>query len=59
MQPRQRQVLQPLMRPFLVVMDHIFLDQMVKMLLPEDDEMVQALLLNRLHEPLDICLQVR
>ncbi len=47
------------MRPFGVVVLDVLADQVVDVPLAADDEVVRALLLLRLDEPLDIRLQIR
>src|SRR4051794_15577129 len=43
-----------LMRPLLVVVREVLPHNVVKVFGPEDDELIQALLPDRLHEPLDV-----
>lgn len=49
---------QPLLRPLLVIVLDVLPHQEVQVLLTEDEEVVDALDLNRLDEPLDLGVEV-
>lgn len=56
---RQRPVLHRLVRPLGVIVLDVLAADVVQVLPPEDDELVKAFLLDRLHEPLYIRVLVR
>jgi hypothetical protein len=47
------------MRPLRVIVLNVLTNQIVEVLLAKDEEVIQALLLNRLHKPLDVGVEIR
>ncbi len=51
-------ITQSLVRPLMVIVVDVLVDQIPKMPLPEDDEMIQALVLDQLDPAFDVGVEV-